>query len=177
MLMLTQHIRLLLVDIKSLQMRSSHTTVKTIETYDTCYSRCLLVSTVLGGSSPNTGSSGDSGACVGPGGPGLGPPDTMLPLLLPPTSRTSQWSEVDELVEPAGRRQTEWSTNTSRSVMDTKTYCSHAKAVFREKKQSCKMNLMTVYHQYLLGTGHLFTTTIGNIHLWVQTRDYTENAH
>lgn len=63
---------------------------------------CLLVSTVFGGSSPNTGSSGDSGACVGPGGTGLGPPDTKLPLLLPPTNRTSQWSEVDELVEPAG---------------------------------------------------------------------------
>lgn len=65
---------------------------------------CLLVSTIFGGSSPNTGSSGDSGACAGPGGTGLGPPDTKLPLLLPPTSRTSQWSEVDELVEPAGER-------------------------------------------------------------------------
>lgn len=66
---------------------------------------CLLVFTVWGGSSPNTGSSGESGTCVGPGGPGFGPPDTKLPLLLPPTSRTSQWSEVDELVEPAERRQ------------------------------------------------------------------------
>lgn len=62
----------------------------------------LLVSTIFGGSSPKTGSSGDSGACVGPSGTGLGPPDTKLPLLLPPTSRTSQWSEADELVEPAG---------------------------------------------------------------------------
>lgn len=61
------------------------------------------MSTVLGGSSPNTGSSGDSGACVGPGGPEVGPADTRLPLLLPPVSRTSQWSEVDELVEPAKR--------------------------------------------------------------------------
>lgn len=59
-----------------------------------------FVSAHLAGSSPNTGSSGDSGACVVPGGPGLGPPDTKLSLLLPPVSRTNQWSEVDELVEP-----------------------------------------------------------------------------
>lgn len=37
-------------------------------------------------------------------GPGTGPPDTTLPLLLPPASRTSQWSEVEELVEPAKKK-------------------------------------------------------------------------
>lgn len=61
-----------------------------------------LVLTVREDSSTNTGNSGDSGACVGQGGPWMGPPDPRPPLLLPPVSRTSQWSEEDELVEPAG---------------------------------------------------------------------------
>lgn len=68
-------------------------------------SRYLHVSTVLGGSSLNTGNSGDSGACTAPRDPGTGPPDTTLPLLLPPVSRTSQWSEADELVEPKQRNE------------------------------------------------------------------------
>lgn len=39
----------------------------------------------------------------------MGPPDTTLPLLLPPFSLISQWSEVDELVEPAKRQKgREW---------------------------------------------------------------------
>ena len=100
MLTLTLHILLLLVDITFcififLSGQSDH---------NICYPRYLLVSTALGGSSLNTGRSGDSGTCKGPMGPGTGPPDTTLPLLLPPASRTSQWSEVEELVEPAKKK-------------------------------------------------------------------------
>lgn len=71
---------------------SSHVILSFSESINAFYAAltCLLVSTVWGCSSPNTGSSGESGTCVGPGGPGLGPPDTKLPLLLPPNSRTSQ---------------------------------------------------------------------------------------
>ncbi len=39
----------------------------------------------------------------------MGPPDTRLSLLLPPASRTSQWSEADELVEPEKRKEKEQS--------------------------------------------------------------------
>lgn len=80
---------------------------------------------------------------MGPGGTGLGPPDTKLPLLLPPTSRTSQWSEVDELVEPAG----------------------NGKGVEMYHKQRWTLELNP-----LLGTGQLFAPTNENIDLWAKLR-------
>lgn len=56
---------------------------------------------VLRGSSSNTGSSGDSGVGVGPGGPDVDPPENRLSLLQSRVRRISQWSDVEELVEPA----------------------------------------------------------------------------
>lgn len=56
-----------------------------------------------GWSALNTCGSAESGARAGAGGPQLGA-DTSLTLSLPLVSRASQWSEVDETVEPAERR-------------------------------------------------------------------------
>lgn len=59
------------------------------------------MSVALGVLSPNTRRSVDSGAST-VDGTRIGAPNTTLPLSLPPASRTNQWSEVEELVEPAG---------------------------------------------------------------------------
>lgn len=47
--------------------------------------------------SRKTGDSGESGM---EDGQVVEDRDTKLPLLLSPVSRTSQWSDIDELVEP-----------------------------------------------------------------------------
>lgn len=64
---------------------------------------------------------------MGPEGPGIGPPDTTLPLLLPPASRTSQWSEVDELVEPEKKKEKERMQFVffARQLIQKQATCSH----------------------------------------------------
>lgn len=47
--------------------------------------------------------------------------DTRLPLLLSPVSRISQWSDMDELVEPV--RQVE--KNTGTFLLDSSTAINH----------------------------------------------------
>lgn len=54
-------------------------------------------SSSLGGSSRKTGDSGESGTEEGQV---VEERDTRLPLLLSPFRRTSQWSDMEELVEP-----------------------------------------------------------------------------